>query len=302
MTEELQTTLFPKNSQEKVDPRNSLNELSGREWVRETKSVWFQKGLGNNHPHTEIEKQHPAPFSFQDIARLIRFFTKKDGKVLDPFCGVASTLKACAITDRIGVGVELIKKWVDLGEERLNKEVNDRSKQTIIHGDAREVLPTFSEQEFDFIVTSPPYWGILKKDTDYKGSERSENNFDTKYSDDPNDLGNIREYNKFKKELSRVFKECYRVLKHKKYMCVIVSDFRHGSNFIPYHNDVTSIMTGIGFTIEGITILVQNAKKLYPYGYPYAFVSNIHHQYILIFRKNGEKNEYPNKNNKALII
>jgi hypothetical protein len=41
----------------------------------------------------------------------------------------------------------------------------------------------------------------------------------------------------------------------------------------------------VGFSLEGITILVQDSKNLYPYGMPYAFVSNIHHQYILIFRK-----------------
>ena len=39
------------------------------------------------------------------------------------------------------------------------------------------------------------------------------------------------------------------------------------------------------FSLEGITILVQDSKNLYPYGIPFAFVSNIHHQYILVFRR-----------------
>lgn len=286
-----------------VDARNSLNDLVGKEWIQETKSVWYQKGLGSNHPDAKIEKQHPAPFSFQDIARLIKFFTKENGYVLDPFCGVASTLKACAYTNRWGLGIELVEKWFKLGDDRLNLEVEDRSKQKIIQGDSREVLKTIGDEEFDFIVTSPPYWGILRKDKDHKSvNERINKGYDTNYGNDPRDLGNIPVYDDFNNELQGIFKECYRVLKRKKYMCLVVSDFRHGSHFVPFHIDVISRMTNVGFKIEGITILAQNAKKLYPYGYPYAFVSNIHHQYILIFRKNGETNGNSNNDNKNIRI
>ncbi len=103
--------------------RNKLNDLSATEWIAETVSVVSQKGLGRSHPDTAIEKQHPAPFSFQDVARLIRFFTKLSGRVLDPFGGVGSTLKACAMEGRFGVSVELQNKYCDLANIRLNKEI-----------------------------------------------------------------------------------------------------------------------------------------------------------------------------------
>ena len=47
-----------------VDPRNTLNDLTGKEWLPETKSYFFQKGLGADHPDAQIEKLHPAPYSF----------------------------------------------------------------------------------------------------------------------------------------------------------------------------------------------------------------------------------------------
>ena len=50
-----------------LDARNQLNDLTGKDWLPETKSYFYQKGLGANHPDAQIEKQHPAPFSFQDI-------------------------------------------------------------------------------------------------------------------------------------------------------------------------------------------------------------------------------------------
>ena len=39
---------------------------------------------------------------------------------------------------------------------------------------------------------------------------------------------------------------------------------------------------------KGITVLVQDSKNLYPLGIPYAFVSNIHHQYVLVFQRTAD--------------
>ena len=40
-----------------------------------------------------------------------------------------------------------------------------------------------------------------------------------------------------------------------------------------------------GLALKGLTILAQDNKNLYPYAIPYAFVSNIHHQYVLEFQR-----------------
>jgi len=285
----MQKKLFEEKEERFVHPENRLNELTGKEWVKETASVWFQRGLGKTHPHTYYERQHPAPFPYLMVERLLGFFTKKGDKVLDPFCGVASTLKACALMGRRGVGIELVKKWVRLSQERLEKETTDHSEQELIEGDARDVLKNFDMKSFDFVVTSPPYWQILNKPADHRvKEERLKENLDTRYSYDPNDLANIPDYNQFLSELQKVWRECHRVLKTGKYMSVVIGDFRHKSKYFAYHSDIIKTMEEVGFTLKGITIFVQNAKKLYPYGYPYEFVPNIHHQYIMIFKKSKE--------------
>ena len=43
-----------------------------------------------------------------------------------------------------------------------------------------------------------------------------------------------------------------------------------------------------GLVYRGIRIRHDQAMSLYPFGYPYAFVMNQIHQYILIFRKEVE--------------
>ena len=283
-----------------VDPRNTLNDLSGSQWLPETKSFFYQKGLGSKHPHAQIERQHPAPYSYQDIAHLITFFTKRGMRVLDPFGGVGSTAKACELEGRICTSIELQERWRDLSIERLEYEVGigTSNNHEFILGDSREILKTIPSSSFDFMVTSPPYWSILNKKADHKvKKERISNDLATNYSDnDEKDLANVGSYEEFIKILvDDVFLESARVLKPKKYMCLVVSDFRDKSSFISFHSDLIQALnnreTSDGFkvTLQGVKVLLQNHKSLLPYGYPFAYVENIHHQYILIFKKDKKK-------------
>jgi DNA modification methylase len=191
-----------------VDPRNQLNDLTAREWIPETVSVWNQRGLGANHPDAQIERQHPAPFSFTDVGRLVRFFTKRGATVLDPFVGVGSTLKACAIDGRNGIGIELNPTFADLARQRLRTEVRDMfaavGSQTVLEGDAREHLPNIPSESVDFVVTSPPYWSILKKEDHKVRQERLEKGFAKDYGEDERDLARIESYEEFLSELAAI--------------------------------------------------------------------------------------------------
>ena len=290
----MDTEEYKKYSDGVVDKRNTLNDLTGKEWLCETKSFFYQKGLGADSPDAEIEKLHPAPYSFQDAGRLIRLFTKSGMNVLDPFGGVGSTAKACELNGRLCTSIELSPKWHELSIKRLEREVGDGAskKHTFINGDSRTVLKTMDNNFFDFIITSPPYWGILDKVDKKVIKNRTQKNLDTKYSDDKNDLGNIENYDEFLMELvDGVLLECARVLKFGKYMAVIVSDFRDKSDFLSFHSDLIKALNhasapgGGTLELQGTKILLQNHKSLLPYGYPFAYVENIHHQYVLIFRK-----------------
>jgi DNA modification methylase len=319
-----------------VDPRNQLNNLTNKDWMISTKSVWKSAAAGalpadgiddakqaftqwlvetRGAPEAEtllgqllpgdlesrppardpLKSQHPATFAETDIEKLISFFTRQGDRVLDPFVGSGSTLVACRNTKRSGVGIELVPRWAEVAQQRSalndlplfsNLPLDQDCPQEVIVGDARQALRRFKPGSFDFIVTSPPYWKILHKDTDHKVSrERKDKGLDTRYSELDEDLGNIASYRQFLRQLGKVFTHCARVLKPRKYLAVVVSDFRDRGKFVAYHADISQLIETCGFALQGITILVQDSKNLYPYGIPYAFVSNINHQYILIFRK-----------------
>ena len=276
-----------------VDPRNKVNDLTAKEWVAETVSVWRQKGLGAKHPDAAIEKLHPAPYSFTDVARLIRFFSKKGNTVLDPFVGIGSTLKAACLEGRRGLGIELNPVFADLARERLDKEIHDTlfdlPEQTVLTGDVRDVVPTLESDSVDFIVTSPPYWNILHKADHKVKQEREDKGLATRYSeDDPQDIGNIANYDVFVKELVEIFSACRRVLRPEKYLAAVVGDFRDKGQYRMFHADLGAGLEGEGYVLKGIKILYQPHKRVFPYGYPYAYVPNLHHQYILILRNEGK--------------
>ena len=272
---------------------NTLNDLTAKEWLPETVTVFAQKGLGATNKDAKIEKQHPAPFSFLDVSRLIQFYTKEYQSVLDPFSGVASTVKACAYTNRYGTGVELNQKYHDLGLERIDLEVPDefelKNNQKLINSNSINQIKKFKKDSFDFIVTSPPYWNILDT-VDHKSAARIEDNLDHKYSENNEDLANIDSYQEFLKVLSNFFNNCSRPLKAKKYMCVIVSDFRKKEKYYTFHADLANqIEKKNKFVLKGIRILYQRHKSIFPYGYPSSFVPNMHHQNVLIFQNIKDK-------------
>jgi len=277
------------NTRNKNAPVNRLNDLSAKEWIPETVSVWIQRGLGNGHEHAQIERLHPAPFSYQDVARLIRFFTKSGELVLDPFVGVGSTLKAAALEGRRGIGIELNKKYAALARLRLKKELVDEPNvcfdQQVICGDARLKIPKIPESSVRLVVTSPPYWNILHKQDHKAKQERIAHGLDTQYSIDSKDLGNIEDYPAFLKALADTLALTRRCLSDGGYLCVVVGDFRQKSRYFMFHADIAHEMEARGFTLKGIKVLYQRHKRVFPYGYPYSYVPNLHHQYIVILAK-----------------
>ncbi len=266
-----------------VDERNRLNDLSNKQWLRETKSFWMSKAP----PRDELKRQHPATFSECDIERLVRLFTKPGQTILDPFVGVGSTLIACLRAGRRGIGIELVPRWHEIAQQRLAAESGDGIPEQValILGEAGATLAEMESESIDFLVTSPPYWSILNKGSEKVSAERTSRGLPTNYSDDGQNLGNIEDYQEFLTRLGEIFGQCTRVLRSRQYMVVIVSDFRHGPRYYLYHADLAREIERRGMVLKGVTALLQDSKNLYAYGIPYAFVPNIHHQQIIILQK-----------------
>lgn len=274
------------NQPGKYDSRNTLNDLTGKEWLLMTKSFWETESC----PLDKTAYSHPAPFMIKDVEKLIKMFTKKSMTVLDPFVGSGSTLIACAGIGRRGIGIDLNPEYKRLFESRIKEacmEIDDSISYIV--GDSHEKLDDLDM--VDYIVTSPPYYNILKNDA--KGT-RSNNGKAYRmaardgveyYGDDKKDLSNCESYEQFLLSLEQIMKKCFSRLKEKKYASIIMSDFTVEKKEMPVQGDIVSMMQRVGFEYAGTTVLLQPVKPLYPFGYPYAYKINHHHQNIMTFRR-----------------
>lgn len=272
------------NQPGKYDERNTLNDLDGRSWLLLTKSFWTSE----SSPEDKAAYKHPAPFMIKDIEKLISLFTKRGMTVLDPFAGSGTTLIAASNLERIGIGIDLNEEYHQLYLQRIAGNDMFRECQYIV-GDSLDILGRVGE--VDYIVTSPPYHNILRNNSkgtrnnngkNYRMSARDGVEY---YSELENDLGNFDQYDDFIVALKAIMAKAYLCLKNKKYASIIISDFTVDKKEVCVQADIVRLMQEVGFHFVGTTILMQTVKPLYPFGYPYAYKINHHHQNIISFRK-----------------
>lgn len=115
-----------------------------------------------------------------------------------------------------------------------------KTSHRIVLGDARQ-MKAIGDESIHLVLTSPPYFDLVE------------------YTDDDRQLGNLHEYEKFLDQLSRVWKECLRVLVPGGRMCIVVGDVcrsrrRFGKHeVIPLHADILVRCREMGF--EGLSTI-----------------------------------------------
>src|SRR5436309_14752968 len=112
---EMETETVHRQASAQVTRRNKLNELSGRDWIKFTKS-WF---VHRPDPRGDRKIRHPASFPESLVREYLSFFSKKGEIVVDPVVVTGSTSVAALETERSGIGVEIVKKYADLSKARV---------------------------------------------------------------------------------------------------------------------------------------------------------------------------------------
>jgi len=272
----------------KYDERNKLNDLTGKEWLKLMVSFWMTEKCKED----KDAMKHPAPFLIKDTEKLISLFTKKGMKVLDMFCGSGTTLLSACNLGRFGIGIDLNVNYKELALSRLNKlHYKEYSDYEYIVGDSLEEIDLL-QYKVDYIVTSPPYHNILRNKSEGIRSDKTNKGFRSSgrvgieyYSEYENDLGNQDRYEDFLEKFRSIMQKAYHRLNEGKYCTIIISDFTVNKKEVNVQGNIIQCMQSIGFEFVGTIILLQPNKPLYPFGYPYAYKINHHHQNMINFRK-----------------
>jgi len=255
------------------------SKLTSEEWKDWTKTVW---SIANTS-----DPMHPAVFPIEIPYRLIRMFSFVGETVLDPFSGMATSGKAAIKTDRIYQGFETNKDFYDESLKRLSEfyKVEGIDKPVFDIQNSSSCNMSFVEDNsVGIVVTSPPYWN--KAD----------------YGEFEGNIGNYDFYDDFLDEMSKVFRECYRVLMPGRKMCVVTANVNqntkeYGLLTIPIASDMTKALQKTGFVLinqiiwnkDGTGGRWGSANSQRPifgsYPYPPNFLFKNLNEYIIIVQK-----------------
>jgi DNA modification methylase len=281
------TPIKPLSSKDEIPkkrkPANRLNELSGKEWIKFTKS-WFKH---SPPPRDRTKLIHPAGFPETLVREFVEFFTKPNMWVLDPFMGTGSTLLAARAARRNAVGVEINPRYASMARSRLEEAPpSDGTRQLILQGNSlylQKVLDENNVQKVDFCITSPPYWNQLKR-ASLRQRGRKQKGLDTNYSDDREDIGNISNYEEFLDTQKRIFDEVYGIVKVGGYLVVVTNNVFSEGRLYPLAFDTLTTLAKT-WVPKDERVWLHDDKRLLPLGIYNAWVGNRSHQYCLIFRK-----------------
>jgi DNA modification methylase len=271
----------------RYNAKNKLNNLTGKEWIKFSKSWFVHRPPRRN----EEELLHPAKFPESLIEQFISFFTKEGEWVLDPFMGTGSALLAAGKLNRNAVGIELAKQYFNSAKRRTEK-LNIISNLIPIHGSSEYIIELIRKNLkknilFDYVITSPPYWNQLDRNS-LRQKVRLKRGLSTKYSEDSDGLGNIKDYHAFIQKQAEIFDHVYDCTKQNGYLTIIINNVYFNGKLYPLAFDTAISLTNRGeksWVLKDEKIWLQDDKPLVALGVNNAWVANRHHQYCLIFRK-----------------
>jgi len=267
-------------------PPNEINEIPT---IKPTENIlaphdpraWF---IVKPPPREKNVLLHPAKFPEPLIGQFIERFTQPGERVFDPMVGTGSALVAATSCGREAYGVELNPAFYDIIKQRFSLRPTNLKWQ-VSCGDAG--LPeTYRElpESFHYIITSPPYWDMLRM----KGAETQQNRKQAGlpqfYSDEARDVGNIADYESFLDSLAKIYRFVGTRLAPGRYLTIIVKNIKKKGQIFPLAWDL-ALRLREDFILGREQFWCQNDQSLAPFGYRYAWVSNTFHHYCLHFQK-----------------
>ena len=151
-----------------------------------------------------------------------------------------------------------------------------------------EEMPELEPDSVALTVTSPPYWNSIDYDVHANGNA-GEWYRTRQYSEGFDDYGEYLDL------LTRIFAEVYRVTKPGGFCAIVIGTVLLDGRHVPVPFDLTARLQTVGWNFHQdiiwhkTTAGVKRAGSFIQKPYPGYYYPNIMTEYILLFRKPGEK-------------
>jgi ParB family chromosome partitioning protein len=228
---------------------------------------------------------YPGTFPMVVAVNCVLRFSKAGDVVVDPFIGSGTTLVACAMHGRRGIGVDVnpeaqaaTEKRFSIVSERQPRMKKALAAQRFIQGDSRD-LSFLRNESVDLVIAHPPYLDM--KDYGPKGTYHHPS-----------------EYREF---LRATFNEVHRVLKPQRYFCIQIAPYAARHAALHYMTYQIADQVGFRFVDEVIILFedyvgysssasgrVSTARRKVSFGKYRSIATNsfLHnHEYVVFFQK-----------------
>ena len=256
-----------------------IKRLHPRDFKEEQTTVWSFKQRGNWATHSGEYRGNWSPYIPRNV---ILKYSKPGEIVLDYFCGAGTTAVECKLLGRKCIAFDINDKAIELAKKNLDFMVEpqqltlskEKSHLNIYEpelsvGDARN-LSFLQDNSIDLICAHPPYANIIHY-TDSKESDLSFFDIDD-----------------FLKEISKVARESFRVLKPGKQCAILIGDTRRKKHVIPLGFKLINVYLDAGFKLRELVIKRQHNCKTTGFWYKNSIKYNfllLAHEYLPIFEK-----------------
>src|SRR5580658_9404996 len=134
--------------------------------------------------YLDVSGTHPAKMLPAIAARAIATYTEPGDLVVDPMCGIGTTLVEAVHLGRDAIGVEYEEPWAKLARANVAfaRTQGATGHGEVVTGDARHVVAV--------VVTSPPYGASLHGQVRVRPGKGLEKSHD-RYSKDPANLAHV---------------------------------------------------------------------------------------------------------------
>ena len=199
---------------------------------------------------------HPAKMFPAIAAHAIAVYTQPGDLVIDPMCGIGTTLVEAMHLDRMAVGVEYEKRWADLAQRNIEYAVECGAPgyATVVHGDARHIHHLVGRDvrgKAALVITSPPYGPAthghvrITRDSGHAGVEKNNH----VYGDDPGNLAK-RSVEELMDGFTAILRGCSTLLKPGGFLVITARPFRRQGQMVDIPTLATNAALAARFTLH----------------------------------------------------
>jgi DNA modification methylase len=256
-----------------------VKTLHPKDFREEQATVWSFKQRGKWATHSGEYRGNWSPYIPRSV---ILRYSKPGELVLDYFCGAGTTAVESKLLGRRCIALDINDKAIELTKENISFNIEAQQlafscdeihpqvyEPRLSVGDARN-LSFLPDNSIDLICAHPPYANIIHY-TDFKEGDLS-----------------FCDVDEFLKEMTKVARESFRVLKPGKQCAILIGDMRRKKHVIPLGFKLINVYLDAGFKLREFVIKRQHNCKTTGFWYANSIKYNfllLAHEYLPIFEK-----------------